>query len=653
MPTEHINEKENLKSGTIKLNKAIDQANKAEVDSTNAVSTANEAKQQSQAAETKSDFTQSQLDLVTGASTIDPAVEQMKMDTEGVTHSSPDARLRSDYNKVVAKFSEIPNVTTYVTDESVGSSVGVALPFSIDYFRKKQNLLMSNSFKSIRNNIATTVCCQGDSTTYGHDTVSSDRRPANSDPTLDQSQTYTYTQATISYPEALQEYVNRVGLNINIINRGFSGDTVSTSYARWDTPSGAQLTFMMFGLNDFGGSIETFRDTYIKLISREILRGSAVVLLTPFKTKQPRKEIDSLTNVIYDLGKMFGVPIIEMDRMMDNYSASIHSDDFHLNGAGYRMIGARLTSLLIGEGCNRPNRVKSGDKILTRELTDNCIFMGGSGYDSNGAMDTPDEIYNGLGISCKLPNLNSRIYYSFYTEEDDLIIIPDLFKSGISTAEVELDFDSIKPKNSLSAAKDGTNTSNSNGLVTKFTVDNTSVFTKRSLSGISDQRYIHVAKKGWHTLSITKTVGDGTWWVRGLEVLSYEDYKRMFQKGYYSFPVDLNISTTEIDIFDLCNALNIDPINTTSTQGYWDSVACSITVHNYDHSIRQYMFNLSNINYSTDWSLSSGEVIYPLPGGSIAYRSPTAVSFDTTTKKLAITWSGSISKKARAVIRVA
>ncbi|MDZ5711669.1 right-handed parallel beta-helix repeat-containing protein [Jeotgalibacillus haloalkalitolerans] len=43
---------------------------------------------------------QNQVDQVTGASTIDPAVEQMKVDTEGTVFPSPDARLRSDFQKV-------------------------------------------------------------------------------------------------------------------------------------------------------------------------------------------------------------------------------------------------------------------------------------------------------------------------------------------------------------------------------------------------------------------------------------------------------------------------------------------------------------------------------------------------------------------------
>ncbi|MFS0591709.1 right-handed parallel beta-helix repeat-containing protein [Cytobacillus horneckiae] len=101
----YIREEDLLFETVPKLNHGIDNANIAlkksllsEAESKEAVITANQAN-------AKSDFTQTQLDQVTGASTIDPAVEQMKVDEEGVIHPSPDARLRSDYEKVHVQLS--------------------------------------------------------------------------------------------------------------------------------------------------------------------------------------------------------------------------------------------------------------------------------------------------------------------------------------------------------------------------------------------------------------------------------------------------------------------------------------------------------------------------------------------------------------------
>lgn len=73
---------------------------KALGDSSTALSKATTADTNATDAKTTANFVQTQLDEVTAASTIDPAVAQIKVDTEGVTHASPDARIRSDYNKV-------------------------------------------------------------------------------------------------------------------------------------------------------------------------------------------------------------------------------------------------------------------------------------------------------------------------------------------------------------------------------------------------------------------------------------------------------------------------------------------------------------------------------------------------------------------------
>lgn len=86
-----------------KLNNAIDNSNEALTKSTAAETNAANALNKANEANNKSDFTQVQLDQVAGASTIDPAVSQMKVDTEGITHDSPDARLRADYDKVMLK----------------------------------------------------------------------------------------------------------------------------------------------------------------------------------------------------------------------------------------------------------------------------------------------------------------------------------------------------------------------------------------------------------------------------------------------------------------------------------------------------------------------------------------------------------------------
>ena len=106
MAREFIEKQDTLNDGREKLNRSITRAYDADEKSDEAIKTSNEAKQTSEEANDKSDYTQVQLDTVTGASTIDPAVEQLKVGSDGQTYPSPDARIRTEHEKVTAQLAQ-------------------------------------------------------------------------------------------------------------------------------------------------------------------------------------------------------------------------------------------------------------------------------------------------------------------------------------------------------------------------------------------------------------------------------------------------------------------------------------------------------------------------------------------------------------------
>lgn len=99
---------------------------KAEIDLDKALKDSTDAISKSTNAEDKANLVQTQLDQVTKASTIDPAVEQIAVDTEGVIHDSPDARLRSDYNKVTSKLAQRPTQKQVASISSGGLADKIA-----------------------------------------------------------------------------------------------------------------------------------------------------------------------------------------------------------------------------------------------------------------------------------------------------------------------------------------------------------------------------------------------------------------------------------------------------------------------------------------------------------------------------------------------
>ncbi|UAL46804.1 hypothetical protein K7887_18340 [Sutcliffiella horikoshii] len=84
------------------INDAIDAAEKAKVDSESAKNTAEQSLNVANQANETADYVQTQVDQVIGASTIDPAVEQLKIGTDGTVYDSPDHRVRTENQNVTA-----------------------------------------------------------------------------------------------------------------------------------------------------------------------------------------------------------------------------------------------------------------------------------------------------------------------------------------------------------------------------------------------------------------------------------------------------------------------------------------------------------------------------------------------------------------------
>ena len=104
MPTERINYTDALRTGTDKLNQAIDQANKAEVDSAVALDTADGAVITADEAKTKSLEVEIELDSVINRETDSDAMSrQAAVNAEGVDKFNLKTRLDEEYNTVITR----------------------------------------------------------------------------------------------------------------------------------------------------------------------------------------------------------------------------------------------------------------------------------------------------------------------------------------------------------------------------------------------------------------------------------------------------------------------------------------------------------------------------------------------------------------------
>ena len=412
-----------------------------------------------------------------------------------------EASLDVKITKIDEQLDKIKN-GMYISDGTVGNDIEPLKIFSLEYLQQQQIKLLADFFKNIKKGITQTICCQGDSLTYGLDQVSADKRVADTTVLPNGSSNGSdKTRAGVTYPEALQKYLNTALGNgkVNVITRGYCGDFVEGAYNRWTIPSGANLSFFQYGTNDsraswvsYKGDVKQFIVHYEKLIAREILRGSAVVIISPPRNQTNDIDIFTFANALERLAKKYNCPFIRGDETMLNYSGDIFSDEVHYNTKGYSVHASRICGSLLSRF--EKNIVTSGSKIGTYPNQDNIYLTGNARYFENDQYPTPSQIDITKG-SCMFFE-NSSITIPFYTLEDDLVLYPSIFINENCSVDVVLDYgvEQSLYSNSDLVGKDKRAVPNNTITITTTS----SMFSNRLTN---EDKFIHIPKKGWHSVT--------------------------------------------------------------------------------------------------------------------------------------------------------
>ena len=404
----------------------------------------------------------------------------------------------------------------FVSDSSVSSDIEPFNVYSLEFLQNRQNYLLGNFYRKLKKRDKVTICCQGDSLTYGQDNDSSDKR--------DPLDGHTHCRAGKTYPEALQEYMRYMfgDDKVDVINRGYSGDYVKQGYNRWNTTSSANLTVFMYGTNDsraswcpYKGDISQFLQWYEKLISREILRNSAVVIVAPPFDVSQDVDIFTFANSLEKLAKKYNALFIKSEDFLRNYGRKVFSDNLHLNTYGYSVFAKNIAVRLSARNIEN---VTTSSKITTYSNIDNLILKNGAVKFENINYPTPslEDDTKGLTINLGSGN-NGSLFIPFYTEVDDILVYPSLYQTANVNVTYTLDFGLEQPYYSNSNAVEKTKRSKPSSSY------NVTLPAQAYTEKITyPNNYIHIAKKGWHILEI-KTDSSTFCCYYGLEFGSYEN----------------------------------------------------------------------------------------------------------------------------------
>ncbi|WP_270375341.1 BppU family phage baseplate upper protein [Enterococcus thailandicus] len=512
--------------------------------------------------------------------------------------------------------------------------------------RQTQTSSISDVLMQIKEKKVTNIACAGDSLTYGYDANSDDRRPADPNPT-DDGTAHTTERASVTYPEFLKSCFDKTfGADIvNVRNMGFSGVTTKWWYDRWNA-SGSDLFILMLGTNDRNKqTIDDYLFWMRKIILREYENGTPVLMILPPKRRVSEdKKLASYRRAALTFAQENNIPCFDMAKNQEAINQNFYSDETHFNGKGYEYMGAKVFAFLNGESILNPIKIgMSGSLSFRNQLDGYDLVSGSAGWlVGENTFPTPAEITANTGVGAYiLQNTSDKgIYWCFETLEDNMVVCPSFYTSTTDesfTLGLELDFglEQAAVQNSLTV-QDSRNDLLANNRFTHYSPPPVVEWTRRDLnypvntvsnftdpatdyrrknwnhiSGIvkRDQKYLLIAKKGFHILRMYRTDAvDAYANVFSLDFVNYEMLKKQWKKGPINIKVakaynsSEDVSNTKVSIGDICEQLQVS-FNSTL---YGENPILKVSLASYNQAVVEYFVQVGSFSDSSSWKITEG-----------------------------------------------
>lgn len=453
------------------------------------------------------------------------------------------------------------------TDERVLSAGSGYLVFDSNLNNGKVFELNSQNYAKYISSVygrdfAVNINCYGDSITYGQALPSTPNstNKIGSPTGYGDGGTFNHWQFDNNWPTVLQSTLNKyVKTGFVVNNRGYSGARCYSGYLMHRNPPNSGVSVIAYGVNEVlfatgNGAdetqintssldgVEAYSEAVRKFAIREVLRGNTVVLMstTPFKgsagwdstvlaaSKVNRAYDKALKAIADEFGFLYIDP--KKDIFYGHTLSVVMQDGVHPNEIGHAIVGKTLSSLFVG-GFKDVLAVSDGSKIIANPVNSNVFAGGIDGVNTlpNSGSYTPpfrQSQPETVSIQNTLP-----IVFTFYAEEDDLIVYPEMECGSGTSFTVTLSDDIRQPEYlfdgaigkavSSGGASDYPQSSISKSsipLTTRYSQNNQPLWD-------SDSMFIHIAKRGYYTITISND-GGGSVLVDGLSFLSYESAKR-------------------------------------------------------------------------------------------------------------------------------
>ncbi|QZI91005.1 hypothetical protein MYOV024v1_p0080 [Vibrio phage PS34B.2] len=304
----------------------------------------------------------------------------------------------------------------------------------------------------------------------------------------------------------------------------------------------------MYGTNDaaFGfspyQSVEDYIKYYRLIILRELFeRNAPVILVTPPPQKQVlsnNRLLDGYRMAVYQLGLEFGAPVIDGVEVFKNVDSTLFSDNVHFRTLGYQWLASAVQSRILSKPDNFTS--VSGGSNITVRFSEGGVKAKWSSWNvqtAKASQVTPPLTSFSGGYVVETSSYFEKICFSFYCEQDDIIAMPNIeivnatvavqLNNGIWQSQYTFD-DRVQSTGDLTAKPDA---------LYEYSALNEAVSINRnSTYEVSKSNRIHIATRGWKTLTLyiksNGSTGSPRITVGGVNFESYETVE-MWDRHFY------------------------------------------------------------------------------------------------------------------------
>lgn len=370
----------------------------------------------------------------------------------------------------------------------------------------------------------------GDSITFGQalpDTASATNRigqPTN----FGDGSTHEHWQFNNNYPQWISSYFSEHFVQtVNINNLGYSGDRTLTGYLRHRESSGLDLATIMYGVNDclFATSNGTVPqgistgvysvENYEKIIrifaAKQIVNGASVVILgtAPFASAlgydgsqlAASRLVRAYNAAAKKVADELGCRYVDVcTEIFTQYGImEITQEAVHLSDDGLKIVGQRISTALVTT--ETINEVGTSSILIANPNLNFILSKVGGNVLPNASSTTPRGTLGNDGTTMDVGS--DWISIPFYASTDSLVAF---FNCQIAPTgcvfEISLDNGALQSDFHFQRGGYTGKPAASKQITSLLPVG-------RETINISDDTnaFLHIANKGWHTLSIRKVSG--------------------------------------------------------------------------------------------------------------------------------------------------